>query len=449
MPDAKDLPAAIQWHEGMLLAPQHFQQMALRSEELLHYHLSAAAPFHWGVRRLRIDHGLLVDGTFRVLDLEAVMPDGLVVHHEPAEGKHLEIDIAGYQDEMKQKPVTVQLAVPALRTGAAAIRGTLARYDSEESSPVPDDNTGDSHLAIPRLVPRLTLLVTDQPPQKYCAFPLARVAYENETFALTEFIPPCLQVPVKSPLGEICGEVAHRIREKAVFLSEKVGSPAATVKSPMILETKLFIHAMVGSLSHFEAVIGTGVAHPYTVYLALTQLVGKMAALGLGLVPPILRTYNHNDPRAAFEGAKRYIFRMIDEGILESHTAIPFEYDNGVFSLKLEPEWVTPTLTVGVRGKPGAVEKEIVAWIHECLIGSEPIIEFMRAKRVLGAERKKLDQHDELMPARDVILFSITGDPEFIRPEETLDIINNADPEGERAPAEIVLYVKNPESAEE
>ena len=41
---ARDVPDAIKWHEGMMLAPQHFQQMALRGEQLLVYHVAAAAP---------------------------------------------------------------------------------------------------------------------------------------------------------------------------------------------------------------------------------------------------------------------------------------------------------------------------------------------------------------------------------------------------------------------
>src|SRR5262249_28543467 len=49
---ARDLPAAIQWYEGMLLAPQHFQQSSLRQEALLAYHLAALSPYHWGVSRL-------------------------------------------------------------------------------------------------------------------------------------------------------------------------------------------------------------------------------------------------------------------------------------------------------------------------------------------------------------------------------------------------------------
>ena len=42
---ASDIPEAIQWHEGMLLAPQHFQQLAWRQETLLHYATLAASPF--------------------------------------------------------------------------------------------------------------------------------------------------------------------------------------------------------------------------------------------------------------------------------------------------------------------------------------------------------------------------------------------------------------------
>ena len=77
MIDAHDLPGAIQWHEGMLLAPQHFQQLSIRHEELLHYHLMMISPFHWGIRRLKIDQVLLIEGTLRVQELEAIMPDGL------------------------------------------------------------------------------------------------------------------------------------------------------------------------------------------------------------------------------------------------------------------------------------------------------------------------------------------------------------------------------------
>ena len=76
MSDARDLPDLIQWHEGMLLAPQHFQQADLRSEGLLHYHTSVGAPFHWGIRRLQIDGRALASGIFHVSEIEVSCPMG-------------------------------------------------------------------------------------------------------------------------------------------------------------------------------------------------------------------------------------------------------------------------------------------------------------------------------------------------------------------------------------
>src|SRR6266568_4617056 len=90
---AREVPPAVQWHEGMLLAPQHFQLQTQRQETLLHYHSAAIAPFLWGVRHVEIDSVMLVDGVFRVLELEAVMPDGLVVAHSAGEVPDLTLDL--------------------------------------------------------------------------------------------------------------------------------------------------------------------------------------------------------------------------------------------------------------------------------------------------------------------------------------------------------------------
>ena len=46
MSEAREIPEAIQWHEGMLLSPQHFQQMSLRQDMLSHYHINLSNPFN-------------------------------------------------------------------------------------------------------------------------------------------------------------------------------------------------------------------------------------------------------------------------------------------------------------------------------------------------------------------------------------------------------------------
>ena len=98
MTRARDLPDAIQWHEGMLLAPQHFQQSAQRQEGLLSYHASAQTPFYWGIRQLEIDTDKLVAGIFWVRRLEAVLPDGLLVTHFDDDPDEISLDLNPHAD---------------------------------------------------------------------------------------------------------------------------------------------------------------------------------------------------------------------------------------------------------------------------------------------------------------------------------------------------------------
>ena len=56
------IPERIQWHEGLLLAPQHFQQTQARTDALVSWHGLAATPLAWGVRHMEIDPGLLANG---------------------------------------------------------------------------------------------------------------------------------------------------------------------------------------------------------------------------------------------------------------------------------------------------------------------------------------------------------------------------------------------------
>lgn len=438
------LPDAIQWHEGMLLAPQHFQEMTARQEALLHYHLHAAGPYHWGIETLEIDPVLLIEGTLRVTVLEAIMPDGLVVYHRADDGPPLEIDLTAHVDELTQQPVAVHLTVPRRKHGEAQVRGALARYTSIEGHEVYDENTGETEVTIPRLVPRIGLVLADQPAQKFISLPLARVAYVNETFVRTDYLPAQLRVAIDSEIGRLCAAISRRLREKAVFLAEKIMSPSAALRGPQTLESKLLIHAMVAGLPAFEAVLNTGQSHPYPLYRMLCHMVGQLAALGAGLVPPVLTPYRHHDPRSSFEEARGFIFRMIDEGIVESHTAVPFDYEQGSFRLKLKREWAAATLMIGVRGPTGSQEEDLALWMGESLIASATRIESLKERRILGAARERVEGDEELVPARGMLLYAVTRDPEFIETEQPLLIFNSSDPVNRRGPAEVILYVKNP-----
>jgi len=103
------VPLAIQWHDGMLLSPQHFQEADRRNERLLAHHMTHVAPYHYGVASFKWAEGTLVSGLFRVDEIEAIMPDGTLVQHRSGQGKpDLSIDLRKHAAAARSTPLTLE-----------------------------------------------------------------------------------------------------------------------------------------------------------------------------------------------------------------------------------------------------------------------------------------------------------------------------------------------------
>jgi len=207
----RSIPDLIQWHEGLLLTPQHFQQLSSRLESLIQALPAWYVPFYWGVRAFDYDPSDFTAGVLTVRTLDAVMPDGLHVSL-PADRADLQLDLRPLAPALRQGPMLVHLAMPIANGQATS---TLNRFASYESEPVADENTGEGSVAIPRLRPQLSLIAAAQPPARFTSFPLIEVRCEGETFLATSFVPPLLHVTSSSPLGRRCAEVSERLRAKA------------------------------------------------------------------------------------------------------------------------------------------------------------------------------------------------------------------------------------------
>ena len=438
---ADEIPAAVQWYEGMLLAPQHFQQNAARQEMLVQYSALLVGPYCWGVRRLTLDVKLLPAGSFRVIDLEAVMPDGTVVAHRPETQGELTLDLTSRMKAPGQGDLTIHLVLP-VRT-SSGVKGAISRTVAVEGEPVADENTGEGDLRVARLSPKLSLLEGDTPPPKYVSMPLAKVRFEDEAYVLTDYIPPATAVPARSPLGEWCGQLVVRLREKAMFVSEQVRSPSAVLDMPLLMENRFKMQCLVAGLPQFEAILATGTAHPFLLYVSLCQLAGHLAALGPSLLPPVLSPYQHHDPRASFQEVMEFALRMTNEGIPETYRVYPFALRGEVFELVFDPEWATHRLVLGMRTATGVTEREMITWGEECVIGSESVTPSLRDKRILGAARQFVETDQELVPVRGVILFSLRPQAEFVKPGEVLQVMNFGERGRGARPLEVVLYVKH------
>lgn len=434
--DGSRIPEAIQWQEGMLLAPQHFQQLSRRQEELLSYQTGLARPYAWGVRRLEIDPDALARGWFRVAELEAILPDGLLV--TLPETPPLEADLSTHKEELESaRGLPVYLAVRRQRSGSTPAVGEEGRYRAVPGSPVVDENTGEGEQRVRRLRPRLLLRVTDEPSGDHVRLPLARVSCRDNQYRLVPYEPPRLTAPAESTLGKIVADLASRLWAKAKYLAES--------RAAQRLETRMKVQALVSGLPLLEEILYSESPHPRELYLALCTVAGPLGILRESPLPPELPRYDHMDLLATFQGADRSLTAVLEEGISEQYTDYVFELEKqrNVFYIYFEPAWEGRHLVLGVRRRAGQSERELQEWTSQALIGSQSFVTEMQKSRILGISRRQTDAAGDLSTSSNVTLYEINPESKYLKPGERLLVFQPR--AGDTRPEEIVLYVENRE----
>jgi len=239
-------------------------------------------------------------------------------------------------------------------------------------------------------------------------------------------------------LGEICSHMALRVRKRATYLADQARNPRPASHFASEAEARVRMLGLAGALPAFEAVLQTGCAHPYQVYIGLCSLAGQIATLGTHMVPPAFNPYNHNDLYATFEPVLTFIDRVMDQGVPVGYRSFLFNYNEGTYELRFDSRWMEKKLAIGIRGERGMSEDDVVRWGESCLIGSQNNMDLLREKRIRGAGRKHNEHVDDIITPQGVALFSLMADEGFVEPEKLLQIVNF---EGRRRPSEIVLYV--------
>lgn len=434
----------IQWHDGMLLMPQHFQQSDLRLQNLITYYVSQAVPFFWGIVSLEIDKALLTTGLFRVLQMEAIMPDGLLVKTLTDGVSSLQVDLLPFQEKLQISPLFVYLCVPQMSASRVDGENDMPRFRSHLTTSVIDTNTGEEAIDIPRLVPNLSLHVASEPPPHYVCLPLAQVTYDTKSYALTNYVPPLVQVGELTEIGTLCRDLSQRLRQKLGYLQQKVQAVSMQIKKdPFFAEIEGVRLKLIAGLLPFESLLSIEKASPFTIYRALCGLAGQISGVKYGEIPPRFDAYKHEDIRKSFAQVVEYIDKVLDE-IEESYTVIPFTLNARIFTLQLQSDWVKDRLVIGARSQPGVNEEYIKNWVKNCVIVTDKYIPLAKDNRVLGASRELVSEivSMNLVPTRGVQLFTVDVDARYIDPKGVLCLFNMSDDDLTR-PAEMLLYNSN------
>ena len=419
------VPDLIQWHEGLLLTPQHFQQMSQRTEALVQGLPQLFVPFGWGIRSFEFDAGDFTSGVLTVRALDAVLPDGLHVVFAP-ERDYVQLDLRPLAATLRQKPLLVHLAMPH---GEGQTTSAQHRFASYEGDPIADENTGEGGVTIARLRPRLSLIAAEQPPARYRSFPLIEVRCEGETFLQTPFAPPTLQVRGSSPLGKKCAAVSERLREKALGLSERaILSP----QSPFAAEARDHMLMLVSALPALEALLRSETAHAFALYLELCRVAGAVAVLGRSMMPPVFPAYQHNDPLKSYEQVSQFVLQSVDEGVADKVRRFSFMQDEEQFRLPADLVWsrafdpaAGARTRVALAVRTDASDDQAIAWGENCVIGGRAAIPSLIARRILGLGRRFADHIGEMTPPRGLHLFELMPDPDVVQQGEDLLVLGS------------------------
>ncbi len=433
-------PDRIQWHEGMLLSPQHFQLESARVDALIAWHTLTSTPYGWGIRRLKFDSALLAAGTLRLLELEAILPDGTAIaidHLEPGTAD-LSLKLDDMADALAAGPQTVWLSLPVSRN--MKMPEMAARFLSVKTDAVEDEVSDAAPADIPRLVPNLALSAGEVPPALTVSMAIASVLEDDGVIKLGEVLPALLDLHAAPGLLDALRDFVHTLRSKAAFVArQSAGVPQAEQRGERLALLQR-LSSMVPALPVLEAHLQSPVISPYPLYLALCNLLGPMSLLRPGALPITPPAYDHAQPHLSFLPLLKELDENLSE-VSQDYREVTMEWVNGAFELALRPEWVGQRLVIGLKG---GANNEAEDWMDTAVIGPAHVFGELREKRVLGYRRSRIAGAPEmqLRSLPGVMLYEILPGPELLRPDSRLVIGASGRAGNAARPAAIGFFVR-------
>ena len=444
------IPDPVQWYEGMLLMPQHFQQLASRYESLIPWSVTQGGASHpWGFIDLeyKIRDGIILN----IGRLKAVMPDGYAIESDSNSRDQLELDLNKAAEHLGATSFLVHLTVP--KQFSLSTKGELARYVSYEGDAVADENSGDGAVVIPRLRPRLELWPGEHPPDRLQNLPVARVRRKgpDEWETDTRFGPPFLRVTVDSPLGGQCDTKLDLIRSKCHALSDQLRT-LETGKIEEAMELRLKTHTLSVGIPPVEAALASGACHPFGLYLLMCALSGQVAAVTSGAMSPKYPPYRHEDQLGSFAPVLAFLEEAVATTATRWWEAISFREIEGGFEAEIGEKTrmlnealqaggtlEQPTLAISLEIPMGGSDNAVAGWGDAATIGGSGSMADLLATRVSGASRKRVDRLPGLAPPPDTVLMAIKLAPELVSAGDAIRMVRFS---GEGRPAAATLFVR-------
>ncbi|GHU12288.1 type VI secretion protein [Alphaproteobacteria bacterium] len=425
----------IQWHEGMLLSPQHFQQSDSYIQHLFSVFGLSSYTFCYGVHELKVDTSALSSGVIRVMKARGIFQDGYSFDFDAICDRPLEKNLSEYFTS-HAAAVRVYLAIPVRKIGKSELTGDMARYYPDELINVNDENTGDNLINIPVLKPRMRLLTEDEVDARYTSFPIFEAEKDVDGGVVsTNFIPPYITVDEHSKVSEMCRDIARLIRSKVSYFADRKDNYARTATEESLTCLRLLIQAALP----LEAIIKISGIQPFEIYKCLLHSVSNIISVNPSQLIPMLPKYDHNDIFRTFDALAQYAKNIL-ESMKQRYEIVHFDKEESLFKLQMKKEWLDrDEIAIGVQKAFSSTDADILSWISGVQIASESMLHAIKDRRILGAERSVMERGAYITQPNGMTIMAVKTRSTYIKDMEKLCLINSSK---EIVPEEVILYAE-------
>jgi type VI secretion system protein ImpJ len=398
----------VAWSEGVLLRPQHFQQLDRYHEALVAARLDAIDALNWGALQIEFDERALQQGLITLSGFEGVMPDGtpVLLNAQTAQAAPKPRPLEPHLPP-GQAGVLIYLAIPQERSGVTNIaeEGDQLRY-ALRTRKVADIARDDRHTEIQLALPNLVLLFGDESRDGFSAMPIARVV-RNESGAPVfsdTYIPPCLRIQCSSAIVRrlehlLTGMIARFrvLREARRITGEnRVEFNAADVTRYLQLHS---LNSMLPCMFHLAQARGVS---PRAAFLLLSQLAGQLATFAPDgdMTTPI--NFEYADLESSFSAIFDLCERLLSALDTERYVTCQLKLqNNGRFYADLSDVRVAACqrFMVGIESKQA---RALVAqeFTQRAKLASHGDIDFVLSRNVSGIRVNTCERPPPELPTR-------------------------------------------------
>lgn len=338
-------PQRVVWSEGLLMGPQHLQQLDGYHERLLSLRLDAVSPLSWGVLGVEFDRRALSTGQLIVTHFRGVLPDGTALDLDVGDAEMPQVRTVAEHFPHTQRALDVYLALAQEREGInnfgvevdRSVRYKVARRTVR-------DITAPQHsVELPFGQRNFALMFGDERLSDYVAIKVAEIVRDDTGgFLISEpYIPPCLRIDASpflmSGIRRLLQVMLHRYQSLAEARRQ---SGSATIEFNAADVTRYLLLSAIGTfISPLQHMADSGDVSPRTAYLSLVQLAGHLCTFAPDADPARLPKFVYTDLRSTFEELFARILELLRATAGEEYLSLLlYSKDDGMHLGELSDE---------------------------------------------------------------------------------------------------------------